>query len=293
MLGGVGDLANDTAVERLDGGDDAGHARYTSRLSPEWEIWGPMGGYVASLALRAAGAESPFARPASFFCHYLAVAAFDTVDLEVDVLRQARTALAQRVRITQGGRPILEATVWSVGEVDGLEHDASGELRPDVPPPDEVPDLVDLLSDEEREQRPPFPFWGNLDSKPLQFSRDAPPAGSDPVWRQWLRFSPTPMFEDPWVDACRSVILLDLQSWPSAGRFHGYGGGYIAPSLDLYVAFHDLRPGSAWLLADGHSPVARDGLMAWHGRLWSDDLSLVATGTGQLLCRRVPAPPPA
>src|SRR5688572_23385887 len=113
----MGDLGVDTAVEQI------GEGRYTATLSAEWEIWGPMGGYIASVALRAAGAESPFARPASFFCQYLGVASFDAVDLVVTTLRSARTALAQRVEITQGDRRILEATVWSVGDVDGLEHD--------------------------------------------------------------------------------------------------------------------------------------------------------------------------
>src|ERR1051326_4448045 len=99
----MGDLAADTAVE------PAGDGRFTARLSQEWEIWGPMGGYVASTALRAAGASSPFGRPASFSCHYLGVAAFDIIDLQVTTLRSARTAASHRVEVTQGGKPILEA----------------------------------------------------------------------------------------------------------------------------------------------------------------------------------------
>ncbi len=98
---------------------------------------------------------------------------------------------------------------------------------------------------------------------------------------------PTHTFSDPWVDACRSLILVDLQSWPSASRAHAPGHEFIAPSLDLYVAFHDPRPDSEWLLADGCSPIAQDGLMAWNGRLWAEDGALVATGAGQMLCRRV------
>src|SRR5690349_3703099 len=121
---GVGDLARDTAVTRV------GEGRYTATLSQEWEIWGPMGGYIASVALRAAGADSPFARPASYFCHYLGVAQFGEVDVAVTTLRAAKTALAQRVEITQGDRRMHEATVWSVGDVDGLEHDQS--VMPDV-----------------------------------------------------------------------------------------------------------------------------------------------------------------
>ena len=53
-------------------------------LHADWEIWGPCGGYVAAVALRAAGAESGQARPASFYCHYLSVAAFGPVDVDVD-----------------------------------------------------------------------------------------------------------------------------------------------------------------------------------------------------------------
>ena len=76
----AGDLATDTAVRAVDA--DAG--RYQADISSAWEIWGPMGGYVAGVALRAAGAASPFTRPASFSCHYLGVAAF------VMVLRRLR-----------------------------------------------------------------------------------------------------------------------------------------------------------------------------------------------------------
>src|SRR5436190_7002460 len=48
----VGDLAHDTDVVGSDG-------RYTATVSGDWEIWGPMGGYVAAIALRAAAAEAP------------------------------------------------------------------------------------------------------------------------------------------------------------------------------------------------------------------------------------------
>jgi acyl-CoA thioesterase-2 len=282
----MGDLRHDTEVQFVEERAD-GARRYSAKLSRDWEIWGPMGGYVASVALRAAGAASPFARPASFFCQYLGVAAFDDVTVDVTPLRTAKTALAQRVEVRQGQRPILEATVWSVGDVDGLEHDVTEAGRPAVPPPSELPNLIDLLSDEEREQGPPYSFWTNLESKPVAWTRDRPPV-ADPVWREWVRFIPAATFDDPWVDACRALIVIDVQSWPSASRAHEWGHGFIAPSLDLYVAFHHPRPQSEWLLADGAGPIARDGLMAWNGRMWAEDGTLVASGTGQLLCRRMP-----
>jgi acyl-CoA thioesterase II len=251
-----------------------------------------MGGYVASLALRAVGAESSFGRPASFFCHYLGVAAFDELDIEVIRLRGGRNAEAFRVSITQGPKAILEATVWTIADVPGLDHDVS--VMPEVPRPDRLPDMAELMPDGE----PPFPFWANFEVKPINWNRDWPPPGPrEPTWRQWLRFAPEPTFADPWVDACRALIVVDVQCWPSAVQHHAWRWPeeqeWMAPSLDLYVAFHHPRPEAEWLLADGHAPVAADGLIGWTGRMWTTDGTLVASGGGQLLCRRLSGTTPA
>ena len=48
----MGQLQIDTAISR--DGD-----RLTAVLNEDWKIWGPNGGYVASIALRAAGAVAP------------------------------------------------------------------------------------------------------------------------------------------------------------------------------------------------------------------------------------------
>ncbi|MHB8440233.1 MAG: acyl-CoA thioesterase domain-containing protein, partial [Acidimicrobiales bacterium] len=80
----VGDLADDTAVEALGGG------RFRASLHPDWEIWGPMGGYVAACALRAAGEVSPHALPAALSCHYLGVGRFAPVDIAVEIRRAGR-----------------------------------------------------------------------------------------------------------------------------------------------------------------------------------------------------------
>jgi acyl-CoA thioesterase-2 len=274
----MGDLADDTALTPLGGG------RYRADVHRAWEIWGPAGGYVASLALRAAGAESPFNRPASFACHYLAVADFAPVELSVGTLRSARTACSQRVTMTQGERPILEAMVWSVGPVEGLEHHLVE--PPNVPGPDNVAPIEEVAAG----WAPPFAFWDNFDQRPIGFIADWPPAGPlEPVWRNWLRFRPTATFDDPWVDAARAVILIDVVSWPAAHRHHAWRqSGFTAPSLDLSVAFHEPDPGAGWLLADGEAPIAGQGLLGWRGRLWSPARRLIASGSGQALFRRAP-----
>ena len=285
----MGDLDHDTAVE------DLGAGRYRASLHADWEIWGPCGGYVAAVALRAAGAESSQSRPASFYCHYLSVAAFGPVEVEVVPLRAGRTVTAQRVSLTQAGTPVLEAMVWSVGEVEGLEH--HDERPPEIPGPDELPPRPDdaerdpgpdaeAAGDDERHQR--FAFWDNFDQRSPEDGPWPPPGPLPPTWRTWVRYRPTPTFDDPWLDAARSLVVLDVGSWPSGSRPHAYRQpAYIAPSLDLYAAFHGPGHHSEWLLLDAHSPLAQDGMLAWTGRVWSEDRRLLASGGGQALFRRI------
>src|SRR4051812_35156453 len=101
----MGDFGEQTAVESL------GDGKYRGQLSRDWEIWGPMGGYVAAIALRAAGAAASLPRPASFFCHYLSVAKFETIDIDVTSIRRGRSAETLRVSLSQGEKAVMEATV--------------------------------------------------------------------------------------------------------------------------------------------------------------------------------------
>lgn len=280
----MGDLGEDTAVIDLGGG------RYQATLSPDWEIWGPFGGYVASCALRAAGAAAgEQERPAAFSCHYLNVAAFAPVDIRVQHRKEGRAATSRRVEMTQGDRPILDAIVWSVGRTEGLEHDET--TGPGVPDPDELPFVQELLPDD---AEPPFPFWNNFDAKPIDFVADWPPEGPLPArWRDWLRFRPTATFDDPWIDAARMVMLVDLPSWPAAHRPHAWSEPpYIAPSLDLNVAFHQPATGQEWLLCDGAAPLSTGGLFGWNAKVWSPGGALHASGGGQCLYRKVRPPRP-
>jgi acyl-CoA thioesterase len=259
--------------------------RYTALVHQDWEIWGPCGGYVAAIALRAAGAESPFARPASFFCHYLSVAAFEPVDLVVTPLRSGRTVLAQRVEMTQAGRAVLEAMVWSVGEVAGLEH--QDVLPPDVADPLAVPVRTEEPPSGNEDRHPDYRFWDNFEQRQLEWTETWPPPGPlPPTWRTWVRYRETSAVDDPWADAARLVVVLDVGSWPAGHRPHAHRDhGFIAPSLDLYASFQDPSGSSGWLLLDAHSPVARDGLLSWTGRIWSERRSLMASGGGQAVFR--------
>ncbi|MGV3759218.1 MAG: acyl-CoA thioesterase [Actinomycetota bacterium] len=277
----MGDLGVDTTISAVDEG------RYTATPSRDWEIWGPMGGYIASFALRAAGVASPHERPAAFSCHYLGVARFEPIDIRVEARKEGRAAASHRVEITQDGKPILDAMVWSAPEGEGLEHDET--TPPAVPGPDELPSIQELLPPD---AQPPFPFWLNFDERPLHFELEWPPDGPrPPEWQAWLRFLPTSTFEDPWLDAARSVILVDLPSWPSAHKPHAWQQPpFTAPTLDLNVAFHQPSSSEPWLLCDGRAPLSTGGLFGWSAQVWSPGGTLHASGGGQCLYRRLRTP---
>jgi acyl-CoA thioesterase II len=273
----MGDLATDTALEGSDG-------RYQARLSRDWEIWGPNGGYLAVIALRAAGARTSLRRPASFTCHFLGVANFDVVDLDVRVVRESRRAASIAVSMTQAGKPILEALAWIVGDVVGLEHDAAP--IPPVAPPYSLPNVEQLMADQE--PGPYHAFWSNFEERPLQWlpreqwQRREP---GDPGFRSWFRYIPCDTFDDPFVDAGRSLLLVDTLGWPAAVRAYTSDLPFFAPSIDVAARFHASVPDSPWLLVECRSPIARDGLVASTASVWSADGQLLASGGQQMLCR--------
>jgi acyl-CoA thioesterase II len=271
----VGDLAHDTAVVGTDG-------RYRATLSGDWEIWGPMGGYVAAVALRAAAEEVPAGlEPASFTCQFLSPARFEAVDINVRVRRASRRAAAVTARIEQDGNAIVDAQVWFATPIDVVRHDHAKAHRHGHPD-DHLP--FSAYTDEQSV----FPFWNNFEGKPLDWIEDwdAFPGG-EPEWAQWVKFVPTSEFPNPVLEAARLLLLADLPSFPAAVRAHPGQQTFVSPSLDLAVQFHRLADLGEWLLVQGTSPIADRGLMAFRSEVWSATGQQAASGSGQLLLRAV------
>lgn len=255
---------------RIEG--DAG--RYFTRLSDAWEIWGPSGGYLAAIALRAAGRCAEIPRPASFYCHFLSSPAFDEVELTVELLKRGRRSESLAVQMTQRGRPVLYALVRTAANAPGYLHQELD--APEVTPPD-----ASAPYNRTKDGRPIFKFWNNLSCRrPERGTADEPAA---PIVREWARFEPTPCFDDPFVDAARPLILLDTFGWPAAYQKYK-GSDYIAPNLDTSVCFHRSAAQSEWLLVDHECPIASDGLLGVSGRIWDADGRLLASGSAQLCC---------
>lgn len=263
----------DTAVERT------GTGRYRAALSPDWAVWGPNGGYVAAIALRAALAESRLPRPASLACHFLAVGEFAPVELRVASLGGSKRAESLRVEVVQRDRPLLVASAWIADDgLTGYAHDFAA--APAVAKPDALRCYAELAGDEYAQW---YPIWRSIEGRPLAW-REPP---GKPEWRTWLRFTDTDI-PDREADAVRQLFWLDFPGWNATIAAHPWPFRWLTPNLDLTVQFHAFAPATRWMLADGNVPLAQDGMVGCVSRLWSEEGRLLATGTSQHICRPNP-----
>jgi acyl-CoA thioesterase len=275
----VGTLTADTAVSG-DGG------KYEATLSADWTVWNVNGGYIASVLLRACGAEASLPRPASLSCHFLGPPRPGPVTVEVQSLGGGRSAQSLAAQVTQDGRPIAHGLVWMVDDsLTGLQHDVAE--MPAVPAPAQLRSSREMLDDEQWAARPPI--WSNFEERPIDWPDDwADPSPKSPRTLSWLRFAPPAPYDDPLVDAARVLVPLDL--FPPSSAFRAYRNAertHLPMSLDLSVTFHRPSRTAPWLLVDSSAPVAAGGLVGGQASVWSEGGELLATSTAQLLCRSV------
>ncbi|MDQ0465595.1 acyl-CoA thioesterase II [Caulobacter ginsengisoli] len=269
----MGALQQDTAIVR-DG------ERLTAQLSRDWNIWGPNGGYVSAIALRAAGAVvPPDHRPATLSVQYVSPGAFEAADCQVVVVKRGRNAWLLNVALVQNGRTFLQAQVWTTNKAEGPT--ALEAVMPQVAPPAELKTVAEHLGDNAHQLDG---FWRNLDCKPLVWIPWGEPRPPGAVLQEWHRFVGYQGDEnDPFLDACRPLILTDTLIWPTHHRGLKDRPDYVAPSLDLTVWFHDRGGASDWLFVDCVADVAASGLIHGRARVWSEDGRLLATGGSNLM----------
>lgn len=270
----MANFLNDSQVEKA---TDAGTWRAT--LSPEWAVWGPNGGYLASVAFQAMLAERRLPRPASFQCHFLAVGEFAPVEIHVERLGGGKRAESLRAEVVQNSRKLLAATAWMVDDgLQGYEHDFAE--APDVGGPDAFRSYKELVGEEYSEW---YPIWRSMEGRPLRWRQPPGP----PVSRTWMRFTDTPV-TDRIGDAVRQLFWMDFPGWNATISAHPWPFPYLTPNLDLTIQFHQFAPEEEWALIDGTVPVAAAGLVGCNARLWTPDGRLLATGTSKHTCRPNP-----
>ncbi len=305
-LAGMTDLDRAAALSRLSlDASQTGHAddvdtptaSYAAELSPDWEIWGPQGGYLAAVALRAAGETCGRARPATMQAHFVGAGRSGPVTIDVWEERVTRAGTSLRVRVAQaserGTRVLLTAMVWGLdADLPGMVHQHA---EPPVPAVDGRLSPAGLLSVRERlanrDTPPPHSFWLNVEQRPLEWIDDwehRPPTA--PQQRNWYRFVESETFPDPWLDAGRVLVVLDVDGYGAATRPHPHDATMIAPTIELSVRFTADTRSEAWLLSAAEAPVAANGTVAHSGSVWLCDGRIAAVGGSTLLWRPVPNP---
>src|SRR5262245_36138168 len=129
----MGTLAEATALASTDGGG------FALQLDPAWSGWGPAGGYLAAIALRAAGRSAGAGhRPVTMSCQFLSAAKDGGIEIAAEVAKPGATACTN-IALSQAGRRFFQAQVWTTSRAAGPD-DVSA-VMPDVPAPDAVAPL--------------------------------------------------------------------------------------------------------------------------------------------------------
>lgn len=258
----------DTATQ-LDGDD----GDYAIDLSDNWQLWGPSGGYLSAIALRAAGEIAELDRPSSFYCHFVRAPKFGAAEVSARMIRPGRRSESIAVELHQEGKLMLTALVRTTAPAEGFVHQHGD--APDVPPPSEIPEFRWTGEGSDR-----YTYWNNFERRSTMGTWGV--EGEPPEQREWIKSLPIARFENPFIDAARPLMALDTWGYIAANRKY-FNERFISPNLDTSAWFHDIDAQTDWLLIDHASPIARNGVIAVDGRVWSSDGVLVATGGAQLI----------
>jgi len=137
-------LAEATAVAETGGGS------YSGEIQPGWDIMSNAnGGYLLSIAARAAAHAADRPDPVSVTAHYLRPGKVGPVSIETDLLRSGRRFSV--VRSTMAADKTLVAVLGTYGTLEpseSVERLESG--PPDLPPPEECTPIPRRLWGESR-----------------------------------------------------------------------------------------------------------------------------------------------
>lgn len=249
----------DTALRPL------GEERFAAEMSERWWVGrGPNGGYVAAVVLRALEAVIGKERPVrSLTVQFPRAPAPGPTEIEVEVVREGRSASFGAARLTQKGE--IQATALAVFSTDrsGLEY-VDAEM-PEAEPPGE------LYEPDPSAVRGMPPMMQNYSFR--QALGDAAFSGGRPVTGGWMRArEPRPL------DAPLAAALLD--AWIPAA-FVPAAGPILAPTLDYTVHFRAPLPPPGAAPEDPYlvsisSRLSREGFFEEDGELWAQDGTLLA-----------------
>lgn len=285
--------------------------------SVPWPRGRVYGGQVLAQALLAAGVTVPTARaPHSVHAYFLRAGDPDRpITFAVERLRDGRSFSARRTHAIQGGSPILSMISSFQEEQDGLEH---AERMPDVPPPGDVPSVLEALAGVDHPRARDFVTHAAFDLRHVPDSLFSPgPREATDRQAVWMRARAA--VDD--ADFAAGAPVGDLPGAPGRDRRGGlpatpavlhaallayacdqvmlepvlrrHGLGWIDPgvkvaSLDHAMWWHRPARADEWLLYVQRSPSARGGRGLGTASVYAQDGALVATIAQEGMVRYAP-----
>jgi len=251
-----------------------------------------FGGQVAAQALIAAARSVDPSYAVHSLHSYFLRAGDTTVPIVYDVerLRDGRSFATRRVVARQHGRPIYFQTLNFQRAEEGLEHQ---DVMPEVIPPEQSHDLIDLIAQRDPEQARAFAReWAAMDIRYIGTSKLGLP--DDPLHparaRLWVRVTGG-LSDEPLQHLAAFTYASDLTLLGAALVPHDLtlsSPGLQPASLDHTVWFHRPFRADEWWLYDQWSPTATGGRGLALARVFAMDGRLVATVAQEGLIRLHP-----
>jgi len=252
----VSELAAATAVTPV------GDGVYTGEIKSGWDIMGNAnGGYLLSIAARAAASEAERPDPVSVTAHFLRPGKPGMVRIKTGVLRSGRRlAVARSTMIADGPLVAVLGTYGTLEPSNHVERLESG--PPDVPSPD------DCIPIEPTETFPP-PFMGRveirLDPADALFTTGLP--SGKPRVQGWFRLH----HNEP-IDTMALLVAVD--AFPPT-IFNANLPIAWTPTIEL-TAHVRARPRSGWLRCAFTTRFITGGFLEEDGEIWDESGTLVA-----------------
>lgn len=247
-----------------------------------------FGGQVLGQALVAAGRTVAAERHAHSLHGYFLRAgdASQPIRFEVEVLRDGGSFSARRTHAFQGDKPLL-SMIASFQEVQqGPEHQVT---MPEVPPPDEVPSGLDVLSP--YAGHPTADFWIQQAPFDVRHVEGSLFLGPDPTPRAyqsaWLRVR-EPIVADELTHRALLAFGCDQVMLEPLLRRHGASWAsrdMAFASLDHAMWWHRPARADEWLLFVQDAPTAQGGRGLTGTWIFSEDGSLVASASQEGMLR--------
>ncbi|GAB1149020.1 MAG: acyl-CoA thioesterase II [Shewanella algae] len=216
----------------------------------------------------------------------------DSVEFEVDIVRDGRTFCTRQVTASQKGKAILTMLCSFQQPEVGFEHMAP---MPAVKGPEGIPSELELA----RMFRAYFPERVRdiyTADKPIEMRVLDPvnifsPSKKDPVKYVWMK-ADAPMGDNPREHQTMLAYATDFNLITTS--LHPHGVSVIqkdmqVASLDHSIWFHRPFRMDEWLLYAIDSPAAAGGRGLCRGQIFNQAGELVASVTQEGLIRKVPA----